>query len=113
MSVDNDVIQNFALLGRVATAMVLGAMLGLEREASNRSAGLRTNMLVAGAAALIVGLGDVLAQRFSSEDYRAMLRVDPVRLIEATVSAVGFLAAGNIFRSHARDKIKGLRPRLA
>lgn len=100
--------QDLILLGRVAAAMVLGGMVGIEREVSRHAAGLRTHMLIAGAAALIVGLGDVIAQHFAGEPYRELLRVDPVRLIEATVSAVGFLAAGNILRSRGGDHVRGL-----
>lgn len=100
--------QDLILLGRVAAAMVLGSLVGFEREISKHAAGLRTHMLIAGAAALIVGLGDVIAQHFAQEPYRELLQVDPVRLIEATVSAVGFLAAGNILRSHSGDHVRGL-----
>ena len=42
------------MLGDVALAMVLGALLGLERELAHKSAGLRTHMLVAGSAAMLV-----------------------------------------------------------
>ena len=38
-------------------AMVLGGMVGFERELKDRPAGFRTHMLVAGAAALLVGIG--------------------------------------------------------
>lgn len=76
--------QDLMLLGRVAAAMALGGLVGFEREVSKHAAGLRTHMLIAGAAALIVGLGDVIAQHFAQEPYRALLQVDPVRLIEAT-----------------------------
>jgi uncharacterized membrane protein YhiD involved in acid resistance len=41
------------ILGEVALAMLLGAVLGLEREIAHKPAGLRTHMMVAGAAALL------------------------------------------------------------
>lgn len=81
-----------------AYAMALGGVIGWERELKDRPAGFRTHMLVCGAAALLVGLGDLLAVHFSAEDYRELVRVDPIRLIEAVVAAVGFLGAGAIFR---------------
>ncbi|RZA32664.1 MAG: MgtC/SapB family protein [Lysobacteraceae bacterium] len=96
------------ILVRVAAAMLFGGVLGIERELGKHAAGLRTHMLIAGAAALIVGLGDVIAQHFSGERYRDLLQVDPVRLIEAVVAAVGFVGAGAILRGGADDPVRGL-----
>jgi putative Mg2+ transporter-C (MgtC) family protein len=98
-------------LGVVVTtayAMVLGGAIGYERELKNRPAGFRTHMLVAGAAALLVGLADLLAERFSGETYSELVRVDPLRLIEAMVAAVGFLGAGTIFRSGNDSMVTGI-----
>src|SRR3546814_2978404 len=64
-------------------------------------------MLVAGAAALLVGLADLLAVRYSGEHYREQVRVDPLRLIAAVEAAVGFLGAGAIFRS-GNDRVTGI-----
>ena len=50
----------FEIIGEVALAMLLGGIIGFEREVANKPAGFRTQMLVAGAAALLVGLGDAL-----------------------------------------------------
>jgi putative Mg2+ transporter-C (MgtC) family protein len=87
------------VLATTAYAMLLGGAIGFERELKNRPAGFRTHMLVAGAAALLVGLVDLLAQRYAREAYSDLVRIDPIRLIEAMVAAVGFLGAGTIFRS--------------
>lgn len=100
--------QQFSVLLTTAFAMVLGGLVGWERELKDRPAGFRTHMLVAGAAALLVGLGDLLAVHFSAEDYRDLVRVDPIRLIEAVVAAVGFLGAGAIFRRSGGDSVSGL-----
>lgn len=105
---DSMATQDLWILARVAIAMLLGGVLGIERELGKHAAGLRTHMLIAGAAALIVGLGDVIAHHFSDEQYREMLRVDPVRLIEAVVAAVGFVGAGAILRSSRSDQVRGL-----
>src|SRR3546814_20993552 len=88
-----------AVLTATAYAMVLGGVIGFEREMKDRPAGFRTRMLVAGAAALLVGLADLLAVRYSGEHYRELVRVDPLRMIAAVVAAVGFLGAGAIFSS--------------
>lgn len=100
--------QDLWILLRVGVAMLLGGVLGLERELGKHAAGLRTHMLIAGAAALIVGLGDSMAQNFAAEEYREFLRMDPVRLIEAVVAAVGFVGAGAILRGRSRDGVQGL-----
>lgn len=97
-----------AIVATTAYAMLLGGVIGFERELKNRSAGFRTHMLVAGAAALLVGLGDLLAVRFADEHYREMVRVDPLRLVEAVVAAVGFLGAGAIFRRGDGNRVDGL-----
>jgi len=100
--------QQLSVLLTTAYAMVLGGLIGWERELKDRPAGFRTHMLVAGAAAMLVGLGDLLAVHFSAEDYRELVRVDPIRLIEAVVAAVGFLGAGAIFRRSGGNSVSGL-----
>jgi putative Mg2+ transporter-C (MgtC) family protein len=82
----------------VVIALLLGGAIGLEREFADRPAGFRTHMLVAAAAALFVGLADVLLTRFTFEAYGEMLRTDPVRVVEAIVTGIAFLGAGTIFR---------------
>jgi putative Mg2+ transporter-C (MgtC) family protein len=82
---------------RLLAAMILGAIVGLEREVRQKAAGLRTNMLVAIAACLFVLVGIELAElRFGDESAQ---RNDPLRLIEAVTAGVAFLAAGLIFTS--------------
>ncbi|GAB3312455.1 MgtC/SapB family protein [Luteimonas notoginsengisoli] len=103
----NDWTAQLNVLIATAYAMVLGGVIGFEREMKDRPAGFRTHMLVAGAAALLVGLADLLAVRYSGEHYRELVRVDPLRLIEAVVAAVGFLGAGAIFRS-GDDRVTGI-----
>ncbi|MPY88541.1 MAG: MgtC/SapB family protein [Luteitalea sp.] len=101
--------EQLQLLGIVAFAMILGGLVGLEREAAQKPAGLRTHMLVAGAAALFVALGSLVARTFESPDANGDFRIqtDPVRVIEAVVTGVSFLGAGTIIRSTGR-RIEGL-----
>ncbi len=103
-----ELTQDVSILLRVAAAMLFGGVLGVEREMGKHAAGLRTHMLIAGAAALIVGLGDSVAEHFQQERYRDLLQVDPVRLIEAVVACVGFVAAGTILRGSREDQVSGL-----
>lgn len=100
------------MLGEVGLAMVLGGLVGWEREAAAKPAGLRTQMLVAGAAALFVSLADVLLARYYGHTHAEMVRSDPIRVLEAIVTGVSFLGAGTIFRDSGSRKegeqIKGL-----
>jgi putative Mg2+ transporter-C (MgtC) family protein len=92
----------------VVVAMFFGGLIGIEREYADKPAGLRTHMLVAGAAALLVGLGDALTHRFTSEVYGDILRTDPMRIIEAIITGVSFLGAGTIFYRSENNLVKGL-----
>ena len=96
------------ILVYVGLAMLLGAIIGLEREVEDKPAGLRTHMLVAGAAALLVALGHVVVRRFNARLSSEVLLSDPVRIIEAVITGVSFLGAGTIIRRSASRQVEGL-----
>ena len=73
------------------TAFVLGGIIGLERQWRQRTAGLRTNVLVAVGAAAFVDLG----MRVAGPD-------GSVRVISYVVSGIGFLGAGVIMKEGAQ-----------
>jgi putative Mg2+ transporter-C (MgtC) family protein len=102
------VAQQLELILKVALAMLLGGILGREREKKERPAGLRTHMLMAGAAALLVTLGTLLVEHFNQEVENNQLRVDPLRVIEAVIVGVSFLGAGTIMRNVEQNRIEGL-----
>lgn len=95
------------IIGEVALAMLLGGFIGFEREMADKPAGFRTQMLVAGAAALLVGLGDALLLRFLVEG-KTNVTADPIRIVEAIVTGISFLGAGTIFRRDSSEQVKGL-----
>lgn len=95
--------EEIRVLVQVAFAMALGGLIGLERELAGKPAGLRTLILVAGVSALLVDLSRIMIASFEAE---AIVRPDPVRVIQAIVLGISFLGAGTIFRS--RDGIEGL-----
>jgi putative Mg2+ transporter-C (MgtC) family protein len=103
-----DLNAQIQVLVTVSVAMLLGGLIGIEREYANKPAGFRTHMLVAGSAALLVGLADALMHRFTSEAYGDVLRTDPVRIVEAIITGVSFLGAGTIFRRGEDSLVKGL-----
>jgi putative Mg2+ transporter-C (MgtC) family protein len=96
------------ILGIVALAMALGAAIGLERETKEKPAGLRTHMLVAGAAAFLVALSDVAIQRFNVDLGTGLVRSDPIRIIQAVITGISFLGAGTILRHAGSDHVEGL-----
>jgi putative Mg2+ transporter-C (MgtC) family protein len=97
----------FEILGEVALAMLLGGVIGFEREVADKPAGFRTQMLVAGAAALFVGLADAVILRFLVEG-KPNITADPVRVVEAIVTGISFLCAGTIFRRSSSEQVEGL-----
>ena len=95
------------IIGEVALAMLLGGVIGFEREMADKPAGFRTHMLVAGAAALLVGLGDAMLRRFAM-DTSVNASSDPIRIVEAIVTGISFLGAGTIFRRDRSEQVEGL-----
>src|SRR5262245_11205058 len=86
------------MLAYVALAMLLGGLIGLDREVARKPAGLRTHMLVSGAAALLVLLGHVMVKNYDAK-VTSHLTSDPIRIIEAVITGVSFLGAGTIIRN--------------
>jgi putative Mg2+ transporter-C (MgtC) family protein len=83
---------------RIVTAAILGGVLGAEREAVGKAAGLRTHMLVALGAALFVigpqqaGLGEG----------------DLGRITQGIAAGIGFIGAGTILKRNHGEEIQGL-----
>ncbi len=91
-------------LTRIVAALVLGGIIGWERELATKPAGLRTHMMVTVAACLFTILAFELVEMDTQN--REHIRTDPIRVIEAVTAGVAFLAAGSIFTSG--DKVRGL-----
>ena len=101
-----DVSVELQYLLRMALAAVLGAVMGYDREMSDRPAGLRTHMLVAMGSAMVVILGDVLLHYYPLAPGEQ--NFDPIRILEAVVSGVAFLGAGTIFFARGENVVQGL-----
>ncbi|MGY0561657.1 MgtC/SapB family protein [Luteimonas sp. A277] len=86
------------IVARVLCAAVLGGIIGWEREAKGRAAGLKTHMLVSIGAALFV-----LAPLLSGIEL-----ADITRIMQGIVSGIGFLGAGAILRHERGERIEGL-----
>lgn len=89
-------------------AVAAGGAVGWDREAVGKAAGLRTHMLICLAAMLFVDIGQFLINDAQQHVNAAILRVDPVRLIEAIVAGVSFIGAGMVFRRSREGAPEGL-----
>jgi putative Mg2+ transporter-C (MgtC) family protein len=85
------------VLGRVALAAALGAILGLERELREREAGLRTHLLVSVGSALFTIVSAYGFREFLVSN-ASVVRADPTRIAAQIVTGIGFLGAGAIIR---------------
>jgi putative Mg2+ transporter-C (MgtC) family protein len=95
-----------ALLVRLVVAGALAAVLGWEREAAHKSAGLRTHMLVGIASALFTVLAELAVRDYPGGE--TGLRADPIRVIQAVAIGIGFLGSGIIFVARSGDHVVGL-----
>jgi putative Mg2+ transporter-C (MgtC) family protein len=88
---------------RIGMALLLGAIIGLQREWQNKPAGLRTYALVSEGAALFM----VASLLLGAEAVKAgNTHYDPSRIGSTIVQGIGFLAAGVIFSR--RGEVRGL-----
>ncbi len=83
---------------RLVVAAALGALIGMEREHHGRSAGFRTQMLVALGSALAMVVSLNFANVFGSWGEHSAIRVDPARVAYGIMAGIGFLGAGAIVR---------------
>ncbi|HEY0825057.1 MAG TPA: MgtC/SapB family protein [Ramlibacter sp.] len=93
-----DLRQVTQLVVRLLLAAFLGGLLGLQRERQGKPAGIRTHMLVAASAALIV----FVPQQMGMEE-EALSRV-----IQGLLAGVGFVCAGAILKLEREEQVHGL-----
>ncbi len=90
-------------MGRVVIAMILGAMMGLERELAGKEAGVRTEMLVSGGSALFtlaaLSIPSILATNPQTLETMLTNNGGFLMIIGNIVVGVGFLGAGMIIKS--------------
>ena len=96
------------IFGKFVIAMVLGAVIGLEREVSAKPAGLRTHMIVVGVACLVMSLNQVMKAAAGEASGTVLQRSDPLRLVQGLIMGISFIGAGTIIRRAASDKVEGL-----
>ncbi len=92
--------------GRILLALVLGGLIGLEREVDGHPAGFRTHIAVALGAALFGIVSVDGFDRFVGERTSTNVQVDVTRVASQVVVGIGFLGAGTIVKN--RGAVRGL-----
>src|SRR5438094_5306378 len=89
--------EDLIIIGRVAGALVMGALIGFERTFHGRPAGFRTHALVCIASAVLV-IVTVYQDRWMTLLAHDAIRTDPTRMAQGIMTGIGFLGAGVIFK---------------
>jgi len=84
-------------IARLVVAVLLGGVIGLERQLRHKPAGLRTNIFICFGAAMFTVLSDQLAQSYGGDHTRVTAQIIP---------GIGFIGAGSIL--HSRGSVVGL-----
>jgi putative Mg2+ transporter-C (MgtC) family protein len=91
-------LPDLGMLVRLGMAMLLGAIIGFQRERQNKPAGLRTHILVAmGTALFVIGAIDY---GMSSDGLS--------RVIQGLITGLGFIGAGAIIKVTRNSEVHGL-----
>jgi putative Mg2+ transporter-C (MgtC) family protein len=93
-----DVAQIVRFTLRLLFALVLGGVLGWNREQMGKAAGLRTHMLVAAGAAVAVLAGDLAGMQGDALS----------RIIQGVLTGVGFIGGGVILKISEQQQIRGI-----
>jgi len=102
-------VNGWSIALRLIVAVVVGCVIGIERERKNRPAGMRTHVLVCVGAATIAILESLLMRdtlNLNLQSANSGVAVSVGRISAQVVSGIGFLGAGTIFVS--QKKIAGL-----
>lgn len=95
-------ISYFDILLRFGLAMLIGVIIGLERQHAHHPAGLRTHVLVALSACVVMTTGQLIM--IHMRQYGGGF--DPARMACQVIPGIGFLGAGSII--HARGSTTGI-----
>lgn len=83
---------------RLVAAMILGGIIGIQRERSGKAAGFRTHMMVCLGTAVFVITCSSVGMQFDAVS----------RVIQGLVTGIGFIGAGTILKLEGEEEIKGL-----
>jgi putative Mg2+ transporter-C (MgtC) family protein len=91
------------ILIRLAVAMALGGLVGMERTIAGKTAGMRTYALVSIGSALFVLISQVVMLTLANP-----LSLDPLRIASQIIVGIGFIGAGLVFHNDRDMKTSGL-----
>ncbi len=98
------------MITRLAVAMILGAVIGLERERIGKEVGIRTAMTISAGAAIFTIIGITLPYLMADSPENAlkmaMANGGYLGIIANIVVGIGFLGAGIIIKNE--DRVHGL-----
>jgi putative Mg2+ transporter-C (MgtC) family protein len=87
-------------------AVVIGGIIGFEREIHGRPAGLRTHILVCLASTVLIFASRQIPPNLLASEAAARIVLDPNRLAAGIVTGIGFLGAATVIRSG--DIVRGI-----
>ncbi len=94
-------ITTFNVIFRIIVSLILGGVIGIEREKHKQLAGFRTHILICVSSTLLMLLSIYIPQAYSS-----MGASDPGRIAAQVISGIGFIGAGAILKIGAN--VRGL-----
>jgi len=94
----------YELFLKLGVALLLGLLIGIDRQLKSKPLGVKTSMVISVASCLVTIVSIESVHRYSLPGHTNM---DPMRLAAQVVSGVGFLGAGVILR-RSNDVISGL-----
>ena len=100
--------EQLLMLAHIILASVLAGIIGFERERLDKPAGIRTQMIVAGAVTFLVFLGEKIVRHFVEAGLAEHIDTDPTRIIQAIVVGISFIGAGTVLQVAKEHKIRYL-----
>lgn len=94
-------LNTITIIFRIFLAILIGGMIGTERDIKHRAAGMRTHMLVCMGATIVMMTNEYIALTYSGQN------IDVTRMGAQVVSGIGFIGAGTILVT-SDNRIKGL-----
>jgi len=103
-----ELLYELGFVGQFLVSLLLGLLIGLERELHDKPAGMRTYSLIAAASTALVLLGFEIVEVFSGHFDDQLIRADPVRVIQAIIVGISFVGAGSILKDPETNAIQNL-----
>lgn len=101
LPIDVDSINLVSISIRLLLAIIIGGIIGTERDYKNQAAGIRTHMLVSMGAAIIMMTNQYIFEMYPEAN------IDITRMGAQVVSGIGFLGAGTILVTN-NNRVRGL-----